>query len=99
MKLLLSAEADLVALTKLAMPHLARLSRNARRERADGQLERFLTQRCYFVGRTSSQERLSKLLKDLREFDYQVLSSEQEFVVYDSQPEVDAGWLDEGESR
>jgi len=46
-KLLLSQTSDLEGLCRSAARHQARLSRNARRERSDGDIERFATQRVY----------------------------------------------------
>ncbi len=96
-KLALDPAADLTALTALARRHAAHLSRNARRVRADGRTERFVTQRCHRVGRASAREQLTALLTALAGAGYPVVSVEEEFVVSDSAPGVDAGWLDEGE--
>lgn len=93
-KLLLSECTDLGALAELATPHRAHLSRNARRARADGCHERFVTQRCYAVGAATARARFGDLLDALRAAGHHIESSEQEFVVYDSRPEVDAGWID-----
>lgn len=49
-KLLLPANADLAGLKARVIAHGAHLSRNARRVRPDGMLERFVTQLCYGVG-------------------------------------------------
>jgi hypothetical protein len=93
-KLLLSDSADLGALAELATPHRAHLSRNARRARPDGLHERFVSQRCYAVGAATARARLSALLDALRAAGHHIESSEHEFVVYDSRPEVDAGWIE-----
>lgn len=93
-KLALDPEADIQALVDLAQEHAAHLSRNALRVRLDGRSERFVTQRCHGVGRATAQERLGALLASLAEGGYSVLSVEEEFVVHDSDPSIDAGWLD-----
>jgi hypothetical protein len=93
-KLALDPEADLAALDGLARGHAARLSRNALRVRADGLQERFVTQRCYSAGRKTAHGRLGNLLAALEAGGYPIVSVEEEFVVLDSDPGVDAGWLD-----
>jgi hypothetical protein len=84
----------LLALTDLVTPHGARPSRNARRQIEDGRHERFVTQRCHRVGRTEARRRLDALLGALRGEGYEVVEVEQEYVVYDSTPDFDAGWLE-----
>jgi hypothetical protein len=93
-KLALGPAADIPALAALAVEHLAHLSRNARRVRGDGRHERFVTQRCFAAGRRTARERLESLLVALESLGHPVLSVEEEFVVYDSNPGVDAGWLE-----
>jgi hypothetical protein len=87
--------ARLIALTQLVTPHGARLSRNARRQRADGGEERFVTQRCYRVGRTTAQQQLDALAAALREAGHEIAEIEQEYVVYDDAVHLDHGWLTE----
>ncbi|PWU46504.1 hypothetical protein DLE60_34565 [Micromonospora globispora] len=86
-------EHRLVALTELAAPYNARLSRNARRERDDGRHERFITQRCHGVGRTSARRCLDALVADLRAGGHEIASVEAEYVVHDSCLSLDDGWL------
>ncbi len=95
-KLALDAGTDVRPLAGLACGHAAHLSRNARRVREDGMKERFVTQRCHAVGRPAARGRLDALLAALAAGGYMILSVEEEFVVYDSNPAVDAGWLDTG---
>ena len=92
-KLELEPAADIPALTRLAQEHSAHLSRNARRARMDGCQERFVTQRCHAVGRSTAAARLTALRDALTKGGYVILSVEDEFVVHDSEPGVDAGWL------
>lgn len=97
-KLLLPAHADTAELERLAVAHAAHLSANARRTRGDGRSERFVTQRCRAVGNTTAEQRLAALLAALT--GYEVLSVEREFVVYDSDESVDAGWIvEQGNSQ
>lgn len=94
-KLLLPSDCDLSPLKEAVAPHGAHLSRNARRTRDDGQHERFVTQRCYGVGRQEAQAAFDELMCALRAHSFSILETEQEFVVYDSNFALDAGWLDE----
>ncbi|KJK33489.1 hypothetical protein UK23_45775 [Lentzea aerocolonigenes] len=72
-------------------PHEAHVSRNARRISEDGTEERFVTQRCFGVGRSTAKQRLTALLGDLAEFD--VLEVEEEYVVADDALHLDNGWI------
>lgn len=73
----------------------ARLSRNARRHRADGRAEWFATQRCYRVGLQTAGSRLDALVSALTKAGQPPVEVEREFVVYDSAPSVDDGWLEQ----
>jgi hypothetical protein len=101
-KLLLDVEADAASdastlLAELIAPHRAHVSRNARRVRLDGRMERFVTQRCRGVGDDVAAQRFRGLTDDIVRAGYEILTVEREFVVYDSAPTVDAGWItDEG---
>ena len=92
-KLLLPPDVDETALADLVMPHGAHLSRNARRVREDGRAERFVTQRCYRTGTEGAGAELDRLIEALRDAGHIMLSVEREYVVYDSDPAVDAGWI------
>ncbi len=61
-KLLLPATQDLEAVRAVAVRHRAHLSRNARRVRADGVRERFVTQRCHRTGRVEAAAALAGLV-------------------------------------
>ncbi|MFI1917018.1 hypothetical protein [Nocardia sp. NPDC020380] len=93
-KLLLAPDSDLRALTALAVPHRAHLSVNARRKRTDGRSERFVTQRCRLVGDITAAARYTGLLDALRSAGHEILSTEREFVVHDSDESIDAGWIE-----
>ena len=92
-KLLLPGDTDIASLVECAEKHTAHLSRNALRKREDGQHERFVTQRCYGVGQIEAKQRLNQLQDALAAFPYPILETEEEFVVYDSNLAVDAGWI------
>lgn len=90
-KLLLPPGSDVDALATIVEPHGARLSRNARRVRPDGVLERFVTQRCHAVGRATATARLDALLAALAH--HEVAEVEREYVVADDHIALDAGWI------
>ena len=92
-KLLLPPSIDETVLADLVTPHGAHLSRNARRVREDGRAERFVTQRCYRTGAEGAVAELDRLVEALRQKGHIMLSVEREYVVYDSNPAVDAGWI------
>jgi hypothetical protein len=93
LKLLLPPHADEPALAALVTPHGAHLSRNARRTRDDGLAERFVTQRCHRVGTDVAVAELDRLTEALRGAGQEIVGVEREYVVYDSRPAVDAGWI------
>ncbi|WP_341830023.1 hypothetical protein [Streptomyces liangshanensis] len=90
-KLLLDPAYDREALVALAVRHGAHVSRNARRRREDGREERFVTQRCHDGGSVRAELVLDALLADLRR--YEVVHVEREYVLLDSGPQLDEGWL------
>ncbi|NUR49005.1 MAG: nucleotidyl transferase AbiEii/AbiGii toxin family protein [Hamadaea sp.] len=85
----------LIELTRLVEPFGARLSRNARRHRDDGRHERFVTQRCFGVGRSGAREQLDALVTALRTRPEEILEVEAEYVFEDSRLTYDDGWLAE----
>ncbi|ROQ60106.1 hypothetical protein EDD93_7526 [Streptomyces sp. 840.1] len=94
-KLLLGGEAEVTAARSVAVRHGAHLSRNARRAVGGGRHERFVTQRCHAVGRAGARAKLDALLAALGAAGLQVLECEEEFVVHDDRPALDAGWIEE----
>ena len=80
--------------TAVGAPERAAASRNARRIRDEGGHERFVTQRCGGVGRDAAGHRLDALLRALAGAGHAAVEVEREFVVYDDNPAVDAGWID-----
>jgi hypothetical protein len=92
-KLLLGADTDLAVLAARVAPHGAHLSWNARRVRDGARHERFVTQRCRGVDADGAGRALEALMRELG--GCEVLSVEREFVLYDSDPSVDDGWLQE----
>jgi hypothetical protein len=93
-KLLLEAGADIAPLTAIAQRHAAHVSRSALRQRDDGREERFVTQRCCRVGRATAHAALDQLVTALTSANYEIIDVEEEFVVYDSNVALDAGWIE-----
>ncbi|MFI7678252.1 nucleotidyl transferase AbiEii/AbiGii toxin family protein [Actinophytocola sp. NPDC049390] len=85
---------DLLTLLEAVEGHHAHVSRNARRVRADGHEERFVTQRCHGVGRETARARLDAMLAALSAAGVEVLEVEEEYVVHDDALTLDNGWLE-----
>ena len=94
-KLLLAPDCDTAALARVANAHGAHLSRNARRVREDGLIERFATLRTRDGGLATITARTDALRSALMPQALAILSIEIEYVVHDDNPALDAGWLPE----
>lgn len=88
-------DADVPRVRALAGPHAAHVSRNPRRRLGGTRHERFVTQRCRGVGRADARRRLDALLDALACAGLPAREIEEEFVVCDDNPGLDAGWIDE----
>ncbi len=97
-KLLLSGHDDLRRIRTLAEPHSAHVSRNARRPVGHDCHERFVTQRCRGVGLTEASRQFEDLRKDLSTNGFTIVEVEQEYVVHDDHPALDAGWIAESDA-
>jgi hypothetical protein len=93
LKLLLAVDRDRSTLIDLVQPYGAHLSRNARRQRSDGQREYFVTQRCLGVGLMEAQRRFQDLAKVVVDRGYSMIASHGEYVVYDNHIDLDRGWI------
>jgi hypothetical protein len=91
-KLRLSSEADLVRLRSLAALHRAHVSRNAIKTFENGQSERFVTQRSYECSSATVQLNQFELTRSLEDHGFEIVEIESEFVLYDSNFALDAGW-------
>jgi hypothetical protein len=94
-KLVLSGADEVVAVREVAEGHAAHVSRNVRRAMGDGRHQRFVTQRCRGVGLVEAGRRLDMLVRDLRVRGFPATGVQREFVVHDSRPGLDAGWIAE----
>ncbi|MDJ1172056.1 hypothetical protein PMG71_21730 [Roseofilum sp. BLCC_M154] len=92
-KVLLPPLTSLNPLIERVEPYCAHLSRNALKMRQDSYQERFVTQRCRGVGRQEAEEQLKHLLQAIADLNIPILDIEQEFVVYDSNFELDRDWI------
>jgi len=91
-KLVLADDAEVDAVRRIGTRHAAHVSRNARRGLLGGRHQRFLTQRCWLVGRPEAHRRLEVLLDALVQAGHHVIEVEEEFVVHDDNPGLDHGW-------
>lgn len=91
-KAILSADENLEMLRKYCLQHDAHLSANAFKKLAYG-MERFVTMRVYEVGYKSAQTRFDKLLLHLKSKGYKLSQQQREYTVYDSNLNLDAGWI------
>lgn len=92
-KVLLPPLKSLNPLIERVEPYCAHLSRNALKMQQDSYQERFITQRCRGVGRQEAKEQLKHLLQAIADLNIPILDIEQEFVVYDSNFELDRDWI------
>jgi hypothetical protein len=92
-RIICNKDADNSELIEAVKPHSAHLSRNALSCCVEGLEERFVTQRCRTGGYAESWKRLNTLLREIRALGYTVIDVEEEYVVYDSNLEIDAGWI------
>lgn len=97
-KVLLPPDAQTGEIQQAIQAANAHLSRNARRFRPDGRQERFVTQRCYNVGRREAKEAFDELLRCIGALPFPIVETEEEFVVFDSNLALDAGWFDDAAS-
>ena len=82
-------------LRQVCEQHQSHLSRNAFARVDPATEHRFVTLRSYGVGAKTSTEQVDALLKELAEIDENVIEQESEYCVYDSNLDLDAGWLPE----
>ncbi|WP_315791272.1 hypothetical protein [Fischerella sp. JS2] len=92
-KVTLPASEDLQVLRKYCWEHNAHLSTNALKHSVDGQQQRFITMRVYSVGHYSAQAHFYTLLSALKQKGWKLSQPQQEYTVYDSNLNLDAGWF------
>lgn len=92
-KALLPPGMDLKALEHQCVQQEAHLSKNAFKQLENGYHQRFITLRLYGLGRQSAQARFEALIASLRSQSIPLVQPQQEYTVYDSNVQLDAGWL------
>ncbi|MCC5638304.1 hypothetical protein LC593_21185 [Nostoc sp. CHAB 5844] len=92
-KAMLANNTDLEALRQHCATQGAHLATNAFKRKINGLHQRFITLRLYGLGRNSAQARFHTLLTSLRAQRITLLQPQQEYTVFDSNIELDAGWL------
>jgi hypothetical protein len=83
---------ELERVREAAAAHGARLSRNARRTRADGSHDRYLTLRLPGLGRASADARFAALEAAIEALPVTIGRRVREYTVYDSNLALDHGW-------
>jgi hypothetical protein len=91
-KLRLKSGADLDRLRSVVMPHQAHVSWNAIKTFKDGESERFVTLRSYHCTCETAQLSQLELAASLRQNGFNIVETESEFVLYDSNFALDTGW-------
>lgn len=71
----------------------AHLSRNARKQSADGSQERFVTLRSYGVGQDTADARFERVVDLVHRLGLTIKNRVREYTVYDSAIEVDRNWM------
>lgn len=85
----------LAELEKVSSRHNAHLSRNAyKTDKELGLVWQFLTLRFHDLGLDASQDRFHALRESLLASNFEVVKTESEYAIYDSNVNVDAGWAE-----
>lgn len=87
------APSDIEMLAQLCLHHDAHLSANAFKYEQHGQQQRFITMRMYGVGLHTAQVSFNTLLAVLRAKNIKLSQLQQEYSVFDSNINLDAGWF------
>ncbi|RUT00941.1 hypothetical protein DSM106972_069470 [Dulcicalothrix desertica PCC 7102] len=87
------APSDIEMLAQLCLHHDAHLSANAFKYQQHGQQQRFITMRMYGVGLHTARLRFNTLLAELRATKLKLSQPQQEYSVFDSNINLDAGWF------
>lgn len=74
--------------------HQAHLSQNAFKKSLNGVKQYFVTMRFYETGKSIAKSRFSMLLNELKKEQFSLSNQLQEYIVYDSNISLDAGWVE-----
>lgn len=80
---------DETRLLRACTAHGGYVSKNLRK----GNSERFVTVRSYRVGRATAEARFERVLDELRLLGIPLKNRSREYTVFDSAPQIDAGWM------
>lgn len=80
---------DEALLTRRCTAHQGYVSKNLRK----GNAERFVTVRSYRVGRATAEARFERVLDEVRALGVPLKNRAREYTVFDSAPQIDAGWM------
>ncbi len=80
---------DETRLLRACTAHGGYVSKNLRK----GNSERFVTVRSYRVGRATAEARFERVLDELRLLGIPLKNRAREYTVFDSAPQIDAGWM------
>ncbi len=94
-KICLRRSDEISQLRALGAARNAHLSRNALRVDDQGRDERFLTQRVYSPEMDAAMTAFDSLYDSVHAEGIQIVSDEREYVVYDSRPTIDSGWMNQ----
>ena len=89
----LAAKEALKDLISCASSHHAHVSRNAKKGGQGEPEQRFVTLRVPRAGRKVADQRFADLLQNLGEHGFEIIDQRREFTVYDSNLDLDRGWL------
>lgn len=93
------APSDIEMLAQLCLDHDAHLSLNAFKYGQHGQQQRFITMRMYGVGLHTARLRFNNLLAVLRAKKLKLSQPQQEYSIFDSNINLDAGWFETSHQR
>ena len=74
-------------------PYSGHLSKNGFKKIESGKEQRFVTLRLYGIGKETAAAKLEECTKAIREAGFQTYSSIREYSVYDSNVNLDKGWI------
>jgi hypothetical protein len=93
-KLTLPGDEAIEPVRESCTAHGAHLSSNAFQRLEGGWVERFVTLRCYGVGRATADARMAALRRSLEETGFPLAKTVCEYCVLDSNVAIDDGWLE-----
>lgn len=90
----LSSQEEMEKLKIICEKHQAHLSQNAFKKSLKGLNQHFVTMRLYETGKNTAKAQFAVLLNELRKEDFRLSNQLQEYIVYDNNILLDAGWIE-----